>query len=332
MKLSREVKVGLVVLSALAIFYFGFNYLKGVSVFSNSKTFYSVYPNASGLGAGKTVQINGVNIGSVRRVELMHDMSGRILVEFSVDNEYVKIPKNTVAKITSLDLFNTKAIVLLPGNSDAIAVSGDTLFSEVEGDLKAEVDKRLRPLEKKTNDLIASLDSVVTTVKQIFDENGRKNLVQSFESINKSFHSFEKIMNKANTVFDREEQKIAGITTSMNSIFGNIQKNNKQITTILENFSAVSDSLVKSDLINVVTKAGTAMENVAVVMEKINKGEGTMGMLINNDSLYTNLQNSSRELDLLLEDVRINPKRYVHFSIFGRKEKEADKPKKRERK
>ncbi len=179
--------------------------------------------------------------------------------------------------------------------------------------------------------MIASVDSVVTIVQTILNEDARTNLVQGFESINQSFKTFNEIMSKANNVFDREEQKIGELTASMNSIFNNLEKNNQQITTILGNFAVVSDSLVKSDIINTVANAGRAMENVATVMEKINEGDGTMGQLINNDSLYTNLEHASKELDLLLEDMRVNPKRYVHFSIFGRKEKTEDKPKKRER-
>ena len=331
MKISKEIKVGFVALAAILVFVFGFNYLKGINPFSTSKQYYAVYSHVDGLGMDNSVQLNGVRIGRVNSIELMHDMSGRILVGFSVDNEFVTVSKNSTALIKSTDLFGTMAIILKPGDSPVIAAPGDTLSSDIEGDLKEEIDNRLRPLEKKTNDLIASVDSVVTIVQTILNEDARTNLVQGFESINKSFQTFNEIMNKANGVFDREEQKIGELTSSMNSIFNNIEKNNQQITTILNNFAVVSDSLVKSDIINTVANAGRAMENVATMMEKINTGEGTMGQLVNNDTLYHNLEHSSKELELLLEDMRVNPKRYVHFSIFGRKEKPEDKPKKRER-
>lgn len=250
---------------------------------------------------------------------------------FRVTNKTVKVTENTIARISSLDLFGSKAITLQGEMMGDPAKTGDTLNSAIEGDLKAEVDKRLQPLEKKTNDLIGSIDSVVTIVQAILNEDARTNLTQSFESINRSFRTFETTLKRVDTLVISERQKFDTIVSNMNSIVSNIEGNNERIDTILRNFSSISDSLVKADIIGTVDKAGNAMESVASVMKKIDEGKGSAGLLVNNDTLYRNLESATLELDKLLEDMRVNPKRYVHFSVFGRKEKPAEKPKKKER-
>ncbi len=331
MKYSKEVRVGLVVIAALAAFYFGINFLKGADVLSSKRQYFAIYPRVDGLSKDNPVQLNGYKIGRVNSIALMKDYSGRILVGFEINEEGLEIPNNSIALIASLDLFNSKAIALKMGDSPVTAVSGDTLNSEIEGDLKAEVDKRLRPLEQKTNDLIGSIDSVVTIVKAILNEDARKNLTESFESINRSFKSLEMTTKRLDTIILAEKGKISAILTNVNSISNNLKENNDQITSVLKNFSAISDSLAASNLVETVNNASKALSSVASVMEKVDRGEGTIGQLLNNDSLYHNLEHATLELDMLMEDMRVNPKRYVHFSVFGRKEKAEDKPRKKAR-
>jgi phospholipid/cholesterol/gamma-HCH transport system substrate-binding protein len=309
----------------------GFSYLQGSSIFETGRQFYAVYDRVDGLSQDNYVQLNGYNIGKVNSIKLHSNGSGKIVVGFRVTNNTVKVTDKTVARISSLDLFGSKAITLQGGMEGTPAKAGDTLKSAIEGDLKAEVDKRLQPLEKKTNDLIGSIDSVVTIVQAILNEDARTNLTQSFESINRSFRTFETTLKRVDTLVISERQKFDTIVSNMNSIVSNIEGNNERIDTILRNFSSISDSLVKADLVGTIDKAGTAMESVASVMKKIDEGKGSAGLLVNNDTLYRNLESATLELDKLLEDMRVNPKRYVHFSVFGRKEKPAEKPKKKER-
>jgi phospholipid/cholesterol/gamma-HCH transport system substrate-binding protein len=330
-KISNEAKVGFIAVVAILAAYFGFNYLKGIDVFNDARTFYAVYPKVDGLSSDNTVQLNGFKIGRVRKIQLMNNASASILVTFEINNDNVFIAEDAKARIASTDLFGSKAIQLVMGTSPVELHPGDTLYSEIEGDLKAEVDKRLRPLEQKTNDLIGSIDSLVTIVQSILDEEAAENLSESFSSINRSFKTFETTLKRVDTLVVTEREKFDEIVNNMNSIIGNVEKNNENISAILTNMNHMTDSLAKSDLVGTIDNAGKAMENVAEVMEKINNGEGTIGMLMNNDTLYTNLESATLQLDLLLEDMRVNPKRYVHFSVFGKKEKQKDKPKKKER-
>lgn len=331
MKLSNEVKIGLVVLLASVSVYIGFSYLKGASLFKKERQFYGVYERVDGLSTDNGVELNGFRIGRVNSIDLIPGQSGKILVGFVIDHEGVSVPRNSTALIKSLDLFGSKAIELVMGDSPLSANEGDTLISAIEGDLKAEVDERLRPLESKVNALIGSIDSTVIIVQSILNEETRQNLDKAFASIPRSFQTIETTFKRIDTVVAREQERIDDIMANVQSIADNIAGNNENITRILDNFSQISDSLAKADLVRTVQKAGDAMESVASVMERIERGEGTVGMLVRNDTLYQNLQAATLELDKLLEDMRVNPKRYVHFSVFGRREKPQDKPKKRAR-
>lgn len=331
MKYSKEIRVGLVVIVGLAALYFGFNFLKGVDVLSDKRQYYAIYPRVDGLSTDNPVQINGFKIGRVSSIDLMDDNSGNVLVAFDITKKDLEIPVNSVALIASLDLFNSKAISLKRGDSPVQAKSGDTLISEIEGDLKAEVDKRLRPLEQKTESLIGSIDSVVTIVQTILNEDARQNLTESFQSINRSFQSLETTTKRLDTIIVNEQAKISSILTNVNSIAANFEDNNQQLTRVINNFSEISDSIAAANLVETINNASTAMDQVASVMNKIDNGEGTVGQLVNNDTLYYNLEAATLELDKLIEDMRVNPKRYVHFSVFGRREKAENKPKKKER-
>ena len=327
MKISNEVKVGFIALLSIFTTYFGFNYLKGNNPFKEVRQYYGVYPRVDGLSIDNKVQLNGFNIGRVNMIQLMTDNSGNIVVGFTINVEHIKIPDNTIAKISSLDLFGTKAVEIFPGDSKTEAQIGDTLVSDIEGDIKAEVDKRLRPLEQKTNQLIASIDSVVTTVQAILSEDARKNLKESLESINRSFASLEKTSYRVDELVQNESASVRSIIENTNAIVTNLKNNNDKINHVIENFTQITDSIAAADFVGTLKKAGVAMESVANIMEKVDKGEGTIGQLMNNDSLYVNMTSATKELDRLLEDMRENPHRYVHFSVFGRKDK-ADKKKK----
>jgi len=330
-KVSNEFKVGLTVLIAIVSVYFGFNYLKGIDLFSNSRQFYGVYPKIDGLGVDNQVQLNGLRIGRVNKIEFMPDGSGNILVGFTIENENVRVPRNSIARIASLDLFGSKAIVLGIGTSEEDAQVNDTLASSIEGDLKAEVDRRLQPLEQKTNDLISSVDSLVTIAQTILNEDAVDDLTISFKGIRQSVMTLKSTMEHVDDLVEKDGKKLTGILDNMQSITSNLEQNNAEISSALKNVASITDSIAASDLVGTVNNAGKAMQSVTDVMNKIERGEGTLGLLINNDTLYNNLEAASLDLDLLLEDMRVNPKRYVHFSIFGKSEKNKDKPTKKDR-
>jgi phospholipid/cholesterol/gamma-HCH transport system substrate-binding protein len=198
---------------------------------------------------------------------------------------------------------------------------GDTLQSAQEDNLKQSVNKAIAPLQKKAEGLISSLDSVMVVVQQVFNENARQNLAKSFESIKLAISSIETTSFRLDTLVVAEKMKISSILTKVNLLATNLANNSDKLSNAINNFSNISDSLAKSNLIVAINNANTTLLHASSIMTKIDKGEGTMGMLVNNDSLYRKLDKSSADLDKLLIDLRINPERYVRVSVFGRKDK-----------
>lgn len=305
----------------LSLFIYGFNFLKGSNLFKNQKTIYAVYTNVDGLLESNNVQLSGLKVGLVKSINLMpDDKQGRILVTMSVEDN-VNIPSDSRARIVSSDLLGTKSIRFELGTSSLLVKSGDTLVSEREDDLRAAVDKRIAPLQKKAEGLIASIDSVMIVVQEVLNKDARQNLSKSFESIKRAIATFEKTALRLDTLVYSQQYKLSSIFSKMESISSNLANNNDKITKVLTNFESISDSLAKSRIKTTINNANEALSDVSKILAKINRGEGSMGLLVNNDSLYKKLDKSANELDLLMLDLRTNPKRYVHFSLFGRKDK-----------
>lgn len=318
--MSKEVKVGILVTVAIGLFIYGFNFLKGKNLFSTERKFYAVYQNIQGLVEANPIQVNGFKVGQVRRIEFMPDNSGRIIVTMVIDNDDVRIPKGSIARITS-DLLGSSSIELQLGQGNIYAQSGDTLISDIQEDLKEAVDKRIAPLQRKVEGLISSIDSVVTIVQAILNEDARENLTQSFEGVKNAILSLERTSMRLDTLMASEKHKLSNIFSKIESISSNIANNNEKITNVINNFSSISDTLAKANFKQTIDNANNAISQTTSILEKINSGQGSMGMLINNDSLYKALEKSSADLDKLIIDLRVNPERYMHFSIFGRKDR-----------
>ncbi|MDO9185208.1 MAG: MlaD family protein [Bacteroidia bacterium] len=324
MKISKEVRVGIVTVIAIGFFIYGFNYLKGRDLFSTQRKFYAVYNDIDGLVEANPLMINGYKVGLVGKIKLTQDTTSHIVITLLLDDE-VLIPKNSIAKVISSDILGSKAIQLILGSGNDYAVDGDTLKSAQEDNLKQSVNKTIAPLQKKAEGLIASIDSVMVVVQQVFNESTRQNLAKSFESIKLAISSLETTSYRLDTMVIGEKMKISSILTKVNVLATTLAGNSDKLSNLINNFSNISDSLAKSNLASTINNADKAMSQVSGIMGKINRGEGTMGMLINNDSLYRKLDKSAADLDKLLLDLRINPERYVHISVFGSKDK--NKPK-----
>lgn len=331
MKVSNEVKVGAVAVISIALFYFGFNYLKGVNLLEKRNQFFAIYNNLSGLSLNNPVQINGYNVGKVNKVELIKDHSGRILVGFVITEPEFNIPKNSIAQIVSLDLLGSKGISLDMGNSIELAQTGDTIMSDIEEDLAAIVDERIAPLETKVNALLGNVDSAIVIVQNILDKEARGQLTASFESIRRTFETFEQTSKELEAMIAEERNNVESILSSVKVTASTLEKNNDQITSIITNLNTISDSLSAANFGETVSSANKALKDLSALLTTVNEGNGTVGQLLYNDTLYYNLEQASLELDKLLEDMRVNPKRYVHFSIFGKSEKPEEKPAKKTR-
>lgn len=309
-------------MASIALFIWGFNFLKGRDMFVRESYYYGVYSQVSGLVEGSSVEISGLKVGRVEEIFFHDEKPDMIVIKMSV-RKSVALPDNTIARIFSADLLGTRAIELKIGDSKNLAKKGDTLLTDIQVSIGEEVSLQMMPFKKKAEDLMLSIDSVMAVIQFIFNENTRENITQSFESIKQTISNLEQATFTIDTLLAEEKTRISNILTNIESISLNLRRSNQQITDIFNNLSVITDSLVKADVVGVIDNANKTMADVALIMEKINSGEGSLGLLINNDSLYNNLEKSSLDLDRLLEDIRVNPDRYLHFSVFGRKVKDA---------
>lgn len=313
-KISKYTKLGFLVIACLTILIWGINYLKGIDIFKNNTNYYVVYDKIDGLLESSTVTINGYKVGQVTKIDFMSDYSGRLMVTLSLDEDF-KIAKGTSAKIVSSDIMGTKSIKLDIVHSGEYYLPLDTIQGTTEGDLKELVSMQVLPLKKKAEELIASLDSAINIVTSVFNQQTQKNLTESFENINRTVSNIESASVELNKIMT--SGKVNSIVNNVDNISGTISKNSAQISNIIRNLSSLSDSLSKLNVSPVFAEISSSVAGLNTIIQKLNTKESSAGMLINDPVLYENLTSLSGSLDMLLKDVRNNPKRYVHFSAFN---------------
>lgn len=314
---KREVRIALFFILGMVLVYWGINFLKGKDIFSNQTVLYSEYENVTGLQVANPIMLNGFKIGQISEITFIPGGKGKLLVKMLI-TEDVAIPSNSVARIISSDLLGSKAMQIILGNSSNPAQSGDYLKGEIEADLKEEVSMQILPLKNKAEELLSSFDSVLVILQLIFNENTRDNLNHSFESIKNTIASLEHASYNLDTLMSSQRFRLSTIFANVESITTNLKDNNEKIRQIFSNLNSITDSLTKSNFKATINSANESLAKFNNIMTKVDQGQGSLGMLINNDTLYYNLEKSSNDLDKLVEDIRLNPQRYLHFSIFGR--------------
>ena len=315
MKIRREAKLALTALAAVFILIWGINFLKGSSLFESKSTFYGVYDSVEGLKVSSGVIYRGYQVGQVISIQFTGERFDRVLVKFSVDKG-LELPSNTLAMIQSADLMGSKVVALVPGDSHVFAVSGDTLRSQVERGLMEQVSQQMLPLNQKAERLLGSLDSVLLIVQGLFNEETKKNLSNSFGSIDRTLRNLEGASGNLDTLIQGESARISSILQDVNSITGNLRNNNEEISNILGNVSAISDSLRQASLHQTLMSLDYILATTDSIMNKINRGEGTIGALLNDNDLYYNLNQVSENLNRLLVEFRYNPKRFINLSLI----------------
>jgi phospholipid/cholesterol/gamma-HCH transport system substrate-binding protein len=304
MKIRKEVKIGFFVLVVIILFIWGYNFLKGKDIFTRTNEYYLEFANVVGLKVSNPVLISGYKVGTVHDIYMKKNDPARIVVEISIER-HVNIPLNTIGQLSS-DLLGSKSIKLKLGNSTSYHKEFDTLRSAVETDLM----EQLMPLKEKVENAVVSIDSLIDITRAILNE-------KTAASIRNSFANIEGVTESLNA----QKARIDAIFANLQSISGNLKANNEALSNVITNFSSISDSIAKSNIKQTIEKTHLAVSQTYELMRKINNGEGSLGMLANNDTLYFNLESASKNLDLLIEDLRNHPKRYVHFSVFGKKDK-----------
>lgn len=299
---------------AVALLVIGFNLLKGNDLFSRSRTLYAVFDNVSGLAPANPVEVNGLKIGTVTNLEVARDNVSEIRVKLSMQPG-IDIPRNSVARIVSADLLGSKAIVIDFGNATEYLQGNDTIQSAPGSSLTSNLMSDLKPLSAKIQNTLVSLDTVLNDFHASLNNETRNNLQSSIAELNTTMKNLSGV-----------SAQLDQLMKSLNSFTGNLAASSDTIDRILGNTQQVTAALAASDLKGTVGDMRQTVTQLGGLLEKINSGQGSMGQLINDKKLYQNLEASTRNLNLLMEDLRINPNRYVHFSLFGRKNKAQPLP------
>lgn len=315
MKALSITKLGILVTLSIGLLIWGVNFLQGNNLFKAENEYYAIYEKVDGLVETSPVMISGYKVGQVRDIAFLPDNSGRLLVRFVINEKY-SIQKNTKAELYSSDIMGTKAIKLIHGKSNEKHSPGDTLIANIEGDLIDEVSMTMLPLKVKAESMLSSIDSVLIVVKYIFNKNAQENLSKSFANINKTIINLERTTGQLNEVVSQERDKLAVIMSNLSAITSNFKDNNELITLAINNFAALSDSLAKTEIKETIHNANMTLTQLNEITGRINRGEGSIGELLHNDTLYAHMQNAAYNLNRLLRDLHENPKRYIHFSAF----------------
>ncbi|TCD04180.1 MCE family protein [Pedobacter frigidisoli] len=310
MKIKNETKVGILAAFAIALLIIGYNFLKGNSIFSSETTLFARYTRVDGLTVSKPILINGYQIGRVAKLQL--EPGGTILATLSINSKY-DIPENSIAKLEGTDLLGSKAIVMSLGNSKKMAEDGFTLNANVEKGLMEQV----QPVQKKAELIIGKMDSILSSVNSILNPNFQKNVDKSFNSIAGTLASLETTSKKVDGLVGSESARIEAIFKNVEGITANLNNNNQKISDILTNINTVTDKFAAANFKQTLDNANNAIADLQSVITGIKDGKGSLGLLLNDDKMYQNLNNASKNLDELMIDLKANPKRYVHFSVFG---------------
>lgn len=309
MKISREFKTGIVAVGVIALFIWGYNYMKGLNLFDGPlKTFYTEYNNVQGLNTASVVTINGVEVGKVVDISFNKspDKRGKLIVEFSVENDF-EFSKNSVAKIYSASLMGGKSLAVVPSYEGETAVPGDFLQGQIESDIFSSVTEKLNPLQAKVENVIVSADSLMVGLNEVLDLKTRNNLKLSVEELNTTVTNFKELSQSVNQLVKSNNDNISQTLANANTMTSNLAK--------------LSDTLVNANIGLTVKNLEATIASLNEILKGAEEGKGTLGKLLTDDTMYANLTNASKELEELLNEMKLHPKRFVHFSLFGKKDK-----------
>jgi len=288
LKISRELKTGVVAILVIVLFIWGYNYLKGLNLFDGPiKTYFTEYNNVQGLNTASVVTINGVDVGKVLNIKFhkSEEKRGTLIVEFSVENDF-EFSKNSVAKIYSASLMGGKSLAIVPSYEGETALPGDYLKGEIESDLFSSVTEKLNPLQAKVESVIKSADSLMTGLTDVLDPKSRQSLKASILELNATITNFKSASANVNELIKKNDDKLSKTLDNAELMTANLAK--------------LSDTLVNANLGLTIKNLEDTIGNINNVLDGLENGEGTLCKLLKDDEMYTNLTNASKELEELL--------------------------------
>lgn len=306
MKITREIKTAILVIASILLFIWGYSFLKGRDLFTNYKTYYVEYDNVEGLAASAPVTLNGLEIGKVTSITINQN-TGKLTVELQLKTDF-PISKSSIASIYEPGIIGGRQIAIYPNfNDKTLAVDGQTLKGDVKLGLMSTVGKQLEPIQKKLEKVMLNVDDLLSGLNNVLDKKTQDDLKVSLAELSKTMVQFHKATVGINQLLDDNRGQINGVVSNFNKVSGD--------------FSKISDSLNKADLGKTVKNLNATLTKVDGIMADLQAGKGSTGKLLKDEALYENIKEATKEMELLLEDVRLHPTRYVNVSLFGKKNK-----------
>ncbi|MBP6687522.1 MAG: MCE family protein [Lacibacter sp.] len=312
MKVSNETKVGALTVIAVTLLILGFNFLKGKTILKKSNVLYARFPDVLSLEPANQVKIKGYRIGNVYKINKLDKDVSEVVVTINLLDD-INIPSNSVAIINS-SLTGTSSISIIPGDSKTFLAKGDTLRSTNNPDILSKVMTSIDPVMANIKQAVDSLKLVLSSVNSMFDENTKSNLKHTIANLKTTSDNLSVMLNSKNGALAKTLTNVETFTTNLNT-------NNEKLNTTIENFKTTSQKLSELQLKETVANLNNSITQLQGILQKANSKDGSLGMLINDPKLYNNLENTSRSLNILLDDFKLHPKRYVSFSVFGKKDK-----------
>jgi len=324
LKLSKELKAGIITLLAIGLLVAGINFLKGNSFFGGDDQYEAYFPNSGNLAPATSVYVNGVAVGKVLTVDYQPhgDSLSKVKVTFNIQDDNVRIPRGSKVEIGSVDFLNKG--ILLTLNSDlshGYYKPGDKIKGTVASDLMTQVKDYADPTIQKLQSLISTVDRTVTSISAFWDTTATSKIEASMNEVQIALQRFGNVAVEVEDLVASEKVRFAKIMSNVESISGNLKASNDKITAIIGNVKKVSDDLVTINYKSVVEDAQKTIQKLNATLDAANNGEGTLGKLLHDEKLYNELVNTNKELQELVDDITLHPERYIHFSVLGAKTK-----------
>ncbi|MDL2320532.1 MCE family protein [Alistipes sp. OttesenSCG-928-B03] len=312
MKIKREAKIGLFALITLFALYWGISWLQGKDIFNRTNVYYATYDQVNGIQKSSAIVIKGFKVGVIGDISYDPRKSDKIVLQFNVDSDY-KIPANSQARIYSDGLLGGKAIEIVMGNAEQYLQSGDTLHSSADKDILELAGSELEFLKQKVTQVADNLNKTLTSINGVFEDNSA--------NLNKTLANIAEMTGSLNGVVTGQRESLESIVANINTLSAVLKDKADNIENIVDNLDGFSGSLAEADIKGVAENLSAAVAQLQGLLASVNKGEGSLGKLLNDDALYDSLLEASGNLGGLLEDLKENPGRYVNISVFGRKNK-----------
>ena len=308
MKFTKEIKVGFLAVLGIMMSVFSYNYLKGINLFDKNRKFIVKYEKVDGLSVSNPVTMNGFKIGKVQKINFNSKNTRELLVDIIIDNDVI-FPKTSLAELYETGLIGGKAIAIIPDykNDSTIAIDGDYLKGVIKPGLTELVNQILPQVQLQIEAVMKNAEIVLQNINTLFDDETKKELKSSIEDFSNLTSSLSETSDEISKLIANNSENLTNSLSDFRSASNNIK--------------SITDSLSSDDIKSITINLNSLVNNLNSITTSLKNSEGTAGKLINDKSIYDNLENATNQLNRLIEDIKLNPNRYINFSVFGKKNK-----------